>query len=132
VSFSQPLSSSKLSQEAPNLHDDYSVNSTSELSDSSPPLPIIRSRSHVLAGMPEDIKRYWLYDFILTWNASRPGDIAKTLHHMAAISKEHQQEVIGVVQNEPDIAMGYTAHAMRGLAENAITLLPKEKARAGI
>ena len=130
MSFSQPLSSSKLSQEAPNLHDDYSVNSTSELSDSSPPLPIIRSRSHVLAGMPEDIKRYWLYDFILTWNASRPGDIAKTLHHMAAISKEHQQEVIGVVQNEPDIAMGYTAHAMRGLAENAITLLPKEKARA--
>jgi len=130
VSFSQPLSSSKSSQEAPNTNDDYSVTSAGELSDSSPPVPIIRSRSHVLAGMPEDIKRYWLYEFILTWNASRPADIAKTLHHMAAISKEHQQEVIGIVQNEPDIAMDYTAHAMRGLAENAITLLPKEKARA--
>jgi hypothetical protein len=130
VSFSQPLSSSKLSQEAPNLNHDYSVTSTGELSDSSQSLPIIRSRSHVLDGMPEDIKHYWLYDFVLNWNASRPADIAKTLHHMATISKEHQQEVIGIVQNVPGIAMDYTAHAMRGLAENAITLLPKEKARA--
>ena len=130
MSLSQPLSSSKSSQEALKLHADFSATTTGELSDSSPPLPIIRSRSHVLDGMPEDIKHYWLYDFILNWNASRPADIAKTLHHIAAISKEHQLEVIGIVQNEPDIAMDYTAHAMRGLAENAITLLPKEKARA--
>ena len=130
MSFSQPLSSSKSSQETPNLNHDYSVTSTGELSDSSQSLPIIRSRSHVLDGMPEDIKHYWLYDFVLNWNASRPADIAKTLHHMATISKEHQQEVIGIVQNVPGIAMDYTAHAMRGLAENAITLLPKEKARA--
>ena len=131
MSLSQPLSSSKKSpQETPNFNHDYSVTSTGELSDSSQSLPIIRSRSHVLDGMPEDIKHYWLYDFVLNWNASRPADIAKTLHHMATISKEHQQEVIGIVQNEPGIAMDYTAHAMRGLAEIAITLLPKEKARA--
>ena len=130
MSLSQPLSSSKLSQEAPNLHGDYSVTSTGELSDSLPTLPIIRSRSHVLDGMPEDIRRYWLYDFVLNWNASRSVDIAKSLHHMAAISKEHQQEVIGIVQNEPWIAMDYTAHAMRGLAEVAITLPTNEKSRA--
>ncbi len=46
---------------------------------------------------------------------------------MATISKEHQQEVIELVQNEPDIAMDYTAHAMRELTEMTILLSPKDK-----
>lgn len=130
MSLSQPLSSSTSSQKTPNLTNDYSDTSTEELSDSSPSSPAMRPRRHVLDGMPEDIKRYWLYNFILDWNASRPADIAKTLHHLATISKEHQQEVIHVVQNEPSIAMDYTAHAMRGLAEMAIALPSKNKSCA--
>lgn len=88
------------------------------------------SRSHVLDDLPNDIKHYWLYGFILDWNTSHPEDIAKTLHHMATISKAHQQEVIQLVQNEPDIAIAYTAHAMRGLTEAALLLPPKKKLRA--
>ena len=130
MSLSQPLSSSTSSQKTTNLTNLYSDTSTDELPESSPPLPIIRSRTHVLDGMPEDIRRYWLYDFILDWNTSRPADIAKTLHHLATISKEHQKEVIHIVQNEPSIAMDYTAHAMRGLAEMAIALPSKNKSCA--
>lgn len=130
MSLSQfPLSFAS-SQKTSNLTNDFSGIGTGELSESSPLLPRIRPRKHVMDDMPEDIKRYWLYNFILYWNASRPAEIAKMLHHMATISKEHQQEVIQLVQNEPDIAMDYTAHAMRGLAEMAISLPPKDKSRA--
>jgi hypothetical protein len=111
VSLSQSLSSSTLSQKTLGHKASDSKTSADELSESSSSIPTIRVRSHVLDGMPEDIRRYWLFDFILDWSTSHPADIAKTLHHMAAISKEHQEEVIRLVQNEPDIAMHYIAHA---------------------
>lgn len=130
MSLSQSLSSSTLSQKTLGHKASDSKTSADELSESSSSIPTIRVRSHVLDGMPEDIRRYWLFDFILDWSTSHPADIAKTLHHMAAISKEHQEEVIRLVQNEPDIAMHYTAHAMRGLADAATTLPPKDKSRA--
>jgi len=91
---------------------------------------MIRQRQHVLNDMPEDIKQYWLYKHVLNWQTSSAMDIAKSLHHMATISKTHQLEVNHVVQNEPEISLAYTAHAMRVHAEMAIALPPKKKIRA--
>ena len=103
----------------------------SESSDSeSAYAPMIRQRQHVLDDMPEDIKHYWLYNYVLNWRTSSAMDIAKSLHHMATISKTHQLEVNYVVQNEPEISLAYTAHAMRVLAEMTIALPPKKKLRA--
>ncbi len=130
MSVSQSLSSSAAVQGSPSLKANDDETSSDGLSDSSPSLSTIRPRRHVLDGLPDDIKHYWLYDFILHWNTCDPADIAKTLHHMAAISKEHQQEVIHIVQNDPGIAIEYTAHAMRGLAEVAVISPSKEKSHA--
>ncbi len=87
MSLSQSLSSSTLSQKNLGHKASDSKTSADELSDSSSSIPTIRMRSHVLDGMPEDMRRYWLFDFILDWSTSRPADIAKTLHYMAGISK---------------------------------------------
>ena len=130
MSLSQSLSSSTSLHKIPGHNDSDTKINNDDTTDSFLSLPAMKTRKHVLGGMPDDIKRYWLYNFILYWDASRPADIAKALHHMATISKVHQQEVIELVQNEPDIAMDYTAHAMRGLAEMAIVLSPKDKSRA--
>lgn len=137
MSMSQFPSSSALSQYALMLNDsdsDTLVRTTSETdtesSDSeSASAPMIRQRHHVLDDMPEDIKHYWLYKYVLNWHTRSGMDIAKSLHHMATISKSHQREVMYVVQNEPEISLAYTEHAMRVLAEMAIALPPKKKLR---
>jgi len=136
MSVSQTPSSSALSQCALILNDsdsDSLVRTTSESdseSSGSEPMPIMRPRQHVLDDMPEDVKLYWLYKYVLNWDASRPIDIAKTLHHMSTISKSHQREVLNVIQNEPEISLAYTAHTMRVLTESAIALPPKKRLRA--
>lgn len=136
MSVSQTPSFSALSQCALMLNDcdsDSLVITTSESdseSSGSEPMPIMRPRQHVLDDMPEDIQMYWLYKYVLNWDASGPKNIAKMLHHMATISKSHQREVMYVVQNEPEISLAYTAHAMRVLAEMAIALPPKKRLRA--
>ena len=138
MSMSQFPSSSALSQRAFISNDsdsDTLVRTTSETDSESSEgesvgMPIIRPRQHLLDGMPEDVKHYWLYKYILNWHTSSPMNIAKTLHHMATISKAHQLEVNHVVQNECEISLAYTAHAMRVHAEMAIALPPKKKFRA--
>ena len=127
MSLSQSLSSSTSLHKIPGHNDSDTKINSDDTTYSFLSLPAMKTRKHVLGGMPDNIKRYWLYNFILYWDASRPADIAKALHHMATISKEHQQEVIELVQNEPDIAMDYTAHAMRELTEMTILLSPKDK-----
>ena len=136
MSVSQTPSSSALSQCALMLNDcdsDSLVITTSESdseSSGSEPMPIMRPRQHVLDDMPEDIQMYWLYKYVLNWETSGPKNIAKMLHHMATISKSHQREVMYVVQNEPEISLAYTAHAMRVLTEMAIALPTKKRLRA--
>ena len=135
MSVSQTLSSSALSQRALMLNDsdsDTLVRTTSETdseASDSEPMPILRPRRHVLDDMPEDVKHYWLYNYVLDWRTSRPIDSAKMLHHMSSINKVHQREALQVVQNEPEISLAYTAHAMRVLAEMAIALPPQKKLR---
>jgi hypothetical protein len=92
-------------------------------------LPAMKSRKHVLDGMPDDIKRYCLYEYILEWNVRDSRYIAKALHVMAAISKDHHQEVMHVIQNESAIALAYTEHAMRTFVESAISVAPDKKSR---
>ena len=134
MSTSQPPSSSTLSQRALILSDsdsDTLVRTTSESESSEDDLvPIMRQRQHVLDEMPSDIKNYWLINCVLNWDNSRPISIAKTLHHMATISKSHQMEVMDVVHNNLEISLAYTAHAMRVHAEMAIALPPKKKLQA--
>jgi hypothetical protein len=138
MSMSEFPSSSALSQCALMLNDsdsDTLVRTTSETDSESSEgefavMPIMRPRQHVLDDMPEDVKHYWLYKYVLNWHTSSPMDIAKMLHRMATISKTHQLEVNYVVQNDYEISLAYTAHAMRVHAEMAIALPPKKKIRA--
>ena len=138
MSISEFPSSSALSQCALMLNDsdsDTLVRTTSETDSESSEgefagMPIMRPRQHVLDDMPEDVKHYWLYKYVLNWHTSSPMDIAKMLHRMATISKTHQLEVNYVVQNDYEISLAYTAHAMRVHAEMAIALPPKKKIRA--
>ena len=138
MSMSEFPSSSALSQCALMLNDsdsDTLIRTTSETDSESSEgefagMPIMRPRQHVLDDMPEDVKHYWLYKYVLNWHTSSPMDIAKMLHRMATISKTHQLEVNYVVQNDYEISLAYTAHAMRVHAEMAIALPPKKKIRA--
>ena len=138
MSISEFPSSSALSQCALMLNDsdsDTLVRTTSETDSESSEgefagMPIMRPRQHVLDDMPEDVKHYWLYKYVLNWHTSSPMDIEKMLHRMATISKTHQLEVNYVVQNDYEISLAYTAHAMRVHAEMAIALPPKKKIRA--
>ena len=133
MSLSENLSSSAQSLHTLVLNDSDTLERITSKTDSElssiEQVPIMMSRQHVLDDMPEDVQLYWLYKYVLNWDASDPKNIAKVLHHMAMISKSHQIEVQNVLANEPEISLAYTAHAMRVLAETAIALPPKERLR---
>ncbi len=78
-------------------------------------VPVMKSRAHLLDECPSDVRQYFCSKYILEEDRA-PKRQAVNLRTYARISKSHHAEVIGLLNERPEVGISSTRYALPSLA----------------